>query len=333
VRPARFGDRGRSGTILICQPNKEAPMPRAIWSGSISFGLVNIPVKLYSAVSRKSVHFNQLDARTKSRVRQKRVSAEDGTEVPYDQIVKGYELAGGAYVVVTDDELAALDPKAARTIDIDEFVDLADIDPIFYDAAYYLVPDKSSKPYALLARAMEDTGKVGIARFVMRTKQYLAAIRPQEGRLLLSTMVYADEVNDPAEIPELADLEDLEIAERELRMAEQLIESLSADFEPVKFHDNYREAVIELIERKASGEEVVAPAATAEPDKVVDLMAALEASVAAAKDARTRHPAARSPKSVTDRPDADGADGDEEADAEPAAKAPKRARKRTAKSA
>jgi DNA end-binding protein Ku len=261
-------------------------MPRAIWSGSISFGLVNIPVKLYSAVSRKTVHFNQLDSRTRARVRQKRVSAEDGSEVPYEQIVKGYELAGGSYVVVTDDELAALDPKAVRTIDIDEFVDLVDIDPIFYDAAYYLVPDRSSKPYALLARAMEDTGKVGIAHFVMRTKQYLAALRPQGGRLLLSTMVYADEINDPTEIPELAEVGDVEIAERELKMAEQLIESLSTGFEPDKFHDTYREAVLDLIERKASGEEVVVPAASAEPDKVVDLMAALEASVAAAKESR-----------------------------------------------
>ena len=158
-------------------------MPRAIWSGSISFGLVNIPVKLYSAVSRKTVHFNQLDARTNSRVKQKRVSADDGAEVPYEQIVKGYELASGAYVVVTDDELAALDPKALRTIDIDEFVDLADIDPIFYDSAYYLAPDKAAKPYALLAEAMEESGKVGVAHFVMRTKQYLAAMRPKDGVL------------------------------------------------------------------------------------------------------------------------------------------------------
>jgi len=267
-------------------------MPRAIWSGSISFGLVNIPVKLYSAVSRKSVHFNQLDARTNSRVKQKRVSAEDGTEVPYEQIVKGYELASGTYVIITEDELAALDPKALRTIDIDEFVDLSMIDPIFYDSAYYLAPDKATKPYALLAKAMEETGKVGIAHFVMRTKQYLAAIRPQDGRLMLSTMVYADEINDPQEIKELTDLGDIELPDRELAMASQLIESLSAEFEPDKFQDTYREAVLELIERKAGGEEVIAPAAAAEPDKVVDLMAALEASVAAAKTARKRHPTA-----------------------------------------
>jgi DNA end-binding protein Ku len=195
-------------------------------------------------------------------------------------------------VIITEDDLAALDPKALRTIDIDEFVDLSMIDPIFYDSAYYLAPDKATKPYALLAKAMEETGKVGIAHFVMRTKQYLAAIRPQDGRLMLSTMVYADEINDPQEISELTDLSDIELPERELAMASQLIESLSADFEPDKFQDTYREAVLELIERKAGGEEVIAPAAAAEPDKVVDLMAALEASVAAAKTARKRHPTA-----------------------------------------
>ena len=267
-------------------------MPRAIWSGSISFGLVNIPVKLYGAVSRKTVHFNQLDARTNSRVKQKRVSAEDGTEVPYDQIVKGYELAGGTYVVVTDDELAALDPTAVRTIDIDEFVDLADIDPIYYDSPYFLAPDKAAKPYALLAAAMEEQGKVGIAHFVMRTKQYLAAIRPVDGKLMLSTMVYADEVNDPGAIPELADLDEVELPDKELMMARQLIDSLSADFEPDKFQDTYRKAVEGLIEAKAAGEEVIAPVNGVEPAQVIDLMAALEASVAAAKDARSRHPTA-----------------------------------------
>src|SRR5215469_13879473 len=153
-------------------------MPRAIWSGAISFGLVNIPVKLYSAVSRKTVHFNQLDAKTNTRIKQKRVG-EDGDEVPYEQIVKGYELDSGAYVVIDDDELAALDPKALRTIDIDEFVDLDQIDPLFYDSAYYLAPDKSSNSYETLATALEEENKVGIAHFVMRTKQYLAAIRPK----------------------------------------------------------------------------------------------------------------------------------------------------------
>jgi DNA end-binding protein Ku len=210
-------------------------------------------VKLYSAVSRKTVHFNQLDMRTGARVKQKRVDSETGEEVPWDQIVKGYELASGAYVTVSDDELAALDPKAVRTIEIEEFVDLSAIDPIFYDSAYYLVPDKASKPYALLARAMEEEGKVGIAHFVLRTKQYLAAIRPSDGRLLLSTMVYADEVNDPASIPELEEVVDVEISDKELAMAAQLVESLAADFEPDRFRDTYREAVLDLIGARGVG--------------------------------------------------------------------------------
>ncbi len=151
-----------------------------MWSGSISFGLVNIPVKLFNAVSRKSVHFNQIDSRNGSRIKYKKVSAADDTEVPGDAIVKGYEWTSGQYVLVDDDELASLDPAAARTVDIEEFVDLTQIDPIFYDAAYYVAPDRGAlKSYALLAEAMEQSQKVGIARFVMRSKQYLAAIRPR----------------------------------------------------------------------------------------------------------------------------------------------------------
>jgi DNA end-binding protein Ku len=270
-------------------------MPRAIWSGAISFGLVNIPIKLYNAVSRKNVSFNQIDTRTNSRVKQKRVSEADGTEVPYDAMAKGYQLPGGQYVIVTEDELASLDPEASRTVEIEEFVDLVDIDPVFYDSAYVVAPDKATlKPYALLTRAMEDSGKVGIARFVMRTKQYLAAIRPVDGMLMMSTMVYADEVNDPADIGELASLDGIEVSDRELAMATSLIESLSTQWEPEKFSDTYRNRVLELIEQKASGADdiTVAPAAES-TEKVVDLMAALEASVAAAKDARKRHPTAR----------------------------------------
>src|SRR5687767_7395062 len=169
-------------------------MPRAMWSGSISFGLVNIPIKLYNAVSRKNVSFNQIDAKTGSRVKMQRVSAADGREVPYEDIVKGYELSPDRYVLVDPGELDALDPEATHTIDIEEFVDLVDIDPVFYDAAYYVAPVKGvEKPYALLVRAMEQEGKVALARFVMRTKQYLAAVRPKDGKLLISTMVYADE--------------------------------------------------------------------------------------------------------------------------------------------
>jgi DNA end-binding protein Ku len=268
-------------------------MPRAIWSGSISFGLVNIPIKLYAAVSRKNVSFNQLDSRTGSRIKYKKVSAADGDEVPAEAIVKGYELASGAYVTVGDDELAALDPEASRTIDIEEFVDLADIDPLFYDSAYYVAPDKATtKPYALLTQAMEEAGKVGVARFVMRSKQYLCAIRPKDGALVLSTMVYADEVNDATEIGEIADLEDVTLTKKELDMARQLIASLSDDFDADRFEDTYRNQVLDLIERKAAGDtEIVAPPEPMAEDKVVDLMAALEASVKEAKASRKRHPA------------------------------------------
>ncbi len=270
-------------------------MPRAIWSGAISFGLVNIPIKLYNAVSRKTVHFNQIDTRTNSRIKQKRVSAADGTEVPPESLAKGYELASGQYVILSEDELASLDPESSRSVEIEAFVDLADIDPIFYDSAYYVAPDKATiKPYALLCQAMEESGKVGIARFVMRTKQYLAAIRPIDGKLALSTMVYADEVADPAEIPEIDAVADAEVSDKELKMARQLIESLSADWDPEQFHDTYREQVLDMIERKASGaEEVVEPAPEPSSEKVVDLMAALEASVAAAKESRGRHPTAK----------------------------------------
>jgi DNA end-binding protein Ku len=269
-------------------------MPRAIWSGSISFGLVNIPIKLYNAVSRKGVHFNQIDGRTGARIRYKKVSAADETEVPSEAIVKGFELPSGQYVLIDDDELAALDPEGTRTIDIEEFVDLVEIDPVFFDAAYYVGPDKgAAKPYALLQRAMEDSGKVGVARFVMRSKQYLCAIRPKDGALVLSTMVYADEVNEPKEIGEL-DTSAIDVNDREVAMARQLIESLAADFEPEKYEDTYRGRVLDLIERKASGDaEIVTAPEPVAAERVVDLMAALEASVAAAKEARKRHPTAR----------------------------------------
>ncbi len=272
-------------------------MARPIWSGSVSFGLVNIPVKLFSAVSRKTVRFNQIEGATGARIKQKRVSAATGEEVAYEDIVKGYELASGEYVTIDEDELASLDPDAAKTIDLEEFVDLVDIDPIFYDSAYYLAPTPDTqKPYKLLVTAMEESGKVGIARFVMRTKQYLAAIRPVDGRLVLSTMVYADEVVSPSEVDLFDGLDDVELKENELAMARQLIASLEADFEPNKHTDTYRLAVMDLIDRKVAGEETVfiAPSDD-EVGSVVDLMAALEASVAEAKKARKPEAKKKSP--------------------------------------
>jgi DNA end-binding protein Ku len=273
-------------------------MPRPVWTGTISFGLIAIPVKLFHAVQRKSVSFNQLDDRSMSRIKYKKVSAADGEEVPDEHIVKGYEVSKDRYVVVDPDDLEPFIPSATKTVDLEEFVDLADIDPVYFDSAYYVAPGTNPKPYVLLARAMEESGKVAIGRFVMRNKQYTAAIRAQDGRLVMSTLAYADEVTDPATIEELDGLDEIDVSPKEVKMAEALVESLTADFEPAKYHDEYREQVLDLIRMKAAGEEFEVPEIAAEKPKVVDLMAALEASVKAAKQARGRHPAAVATKAV-----------------------------------
>jgi DNA end-binding protein Ku len=259
-------------------------MPRAIWSGAISFGLVNIPVKLYSAVSRKTVRFHQIDAESGGRVRQKRVGP-DGEEVAYEQIVKGYEIGPDRYVTITPEELESLEPQKTRTIDIEDFVDLEQIDPIYYDHPYYLAPDTgAAKAYRLLVDAMEESGKVAVARVVIRSKEHLVAIRPRDGALAMETMLFSDEVISPESLEELAAADgDVKTTDRELTMAQQLIDSLSSDFEPEKYRDEYRERVLDLIERKAQGETIVIEEPTAEPQQVPDLMAALEASIANAK--------------------------------------------------
>ena len=258
-------------------------MPRAIWSGAISFGLVNIPVKLYSAVSRKTVRFHQIDAESGARVRQKRVGA-DGEEVPYEQIVKGYEIGPDRYVTITPEELESLEPEKTRTIDIEDFVDLEDIDPMFYDHPYYLAPDTgAAKAYRLLVDAMEESGKVAVARVVLRSKEHLVAIRPRSGVLAMETMLFADEVISPDSLDELSGDGEVQTSDRELAMAKQLIESLTSEFEPEKYRDEYREKVLELVERKAAGEEIAVQPEAPQPKKVPDLMAALEASIASAK--------------------------------------------------
>jgi DNA end-binding protein Ku len=259
-------------------------MPRAIWSGAISFGLVNIPVKLYSAVSKKTVRFHQIDAESGVRVRQKRVGP-DGDEIPYEQIVKGYEIGPDRYVTIAPEELEALEPQKTRTIDIEDFVDLEQIDPIYYDHPYYLAPDTgAAKAYRLLVDAMEDSGKVAVARVVLRSKEHLVAIRPRDGALAMETMLFADEVIAAESLEELAAADgDVKTSDRELAMANQLIESLASDFDPGKYRDEYRERVLDLIERKAQGETIVIEEPAAEPEKVPDLMAALEASIASAK--------------------------------------------------
>ena len=256
-----------------------------MWSGAISFGLVNVPVKLYSAVSRKTVRFNQLNAETGNRIQQKRVDPETGEEVGYDQIVKGYELTKDRYVVITPDELESLDPEKTRTVDIEDFVDLDEIDPVYYDHPYYLVPDKgATKAYGLLLGAMKQANKVAIARVVLRSKEQLVAIRPAGDVLMMETMLFHDEVVPSHDIEDLPDGKELKATDRELKMAQQLIDSLSSEFDPSSYHDQYREKVLELIEKKASGEEIAVQPDAPEPAKVPDLMAALEASLAAVKD-------------------------------------------------
>ena len=275
------------------------PMPRPVWSGTISFGLVAIPMKLYNAVNRKSVSFNQLDERTMSRIRYRKVSDETGEEVPDENIVKGYEVSKGRYVIVDPDELEPFIPAATRSVELEEFVDLSDIDPVYFDNSYYVAPDGSPKPYVLLARAMEQAGKVGIGRFVMRNKQYTAAIRAVDGHLMMSTLTYADEVVKKTAIDELEGLDDVDVSDREVKMAEALVASLSDEFQPEKYHDDYREQVLDLIAKKAAGEDFEIPEPAAEKPKIVDLMAALEASVEAAKQSRKRHPTGRKSEAKT----------------------------------
>jgi DNA end-binding protein Ku len=259
-------------------------MPRAIWSGAISFGLVNIPVKLYSAVSRKTVRFHQLDSEDNQRIQQKRVNPRTGEEVAYENLVKGYEIGPDRYVVITPEELEALEPEKTRTIDIEDFVDLDEIDPIFYDHPYYLVPDTGAeKAYKLLLDAMKESNKVAIARVVLRQKEHLVAIRPRNDVLTMETLLFADEVIEPDKIDEMPDGSKGKTTKKELEMAQQLIDSLSSDFEPEKYRDEYRDRVLDMIERKAQGEEIVVEAPKEEPKKVPDLMAALEASIAGAK--------------------------------------------------
>jgi DNA end-binding protein Ku len=269
-------------------------MPRAIWSGALTFGLVNIPVKLFSAVQRKELRFNMLHAKDGARIHLKRFCAAEDEEVEYEEIVKGYPISRDRYVTLTPEELDALDPKATRTVEIRDFVELAEIDPVYYDRTYHLVPEKTAaKAYRLLVEAMKASGKVALATFVLRTRESLCCVRPIEGALALSTMNRADEVVPASslEVPVAA-----KPSERELHMAEQLVESLSAPFEPERYPDVHREKVLELVHRKAEGEVIEPPAPEEAPARVVSLADALSASLAAARGraappGRAEHPA------------------------------------------
>ncbi len=258
-------------------------MPRAIWTGAISFGLVNVPVKLFSAVQRKGVRFNQLDSEGNVRIQQKRVNPVTGEEVPYERLVKGYEVAPDRYVIVEPEELEALEPRRTRTIDILDFVELAEIDPIFYDHPYYLAPGAGgSKPYKLLLDAMRETGKVAIAKVVIRNKEALVAVRPAGDLLQMDTLIFFDEVVPHDRIDELPD-ETVETTDRELAMAKQLVETLATTWQPEQYKDEHREKLLAMIERKAAGEDVAVQPAQAEAAPVPDLMSALKASLDAVK--------------------------------------------------
>ncbi len=274
-------------------------MARAIWSGTISFGLLNVPVKLYSAVSRKTIRFNDLRASDGLRVRNRRVAEGTDEEVPYEEIVKGYEISPDRYVVMSREELSKLDPKKTRSIEIQDFVEIGEIDPIYFENPYYLGPaDGAEKAYSLLAQAMESSGKAAIARFVLRNREHLAAIRASGGVLTMTTMRFADEVVAPAELDDVLPQSKPRVQKKEVEMAERLIDSLAASFDPSNYRDEYRQELLSLIEQKAEGKEVVT-SASQEPEatKAPDLMAALEESIAAVRgsDLAEEKPKTRSP--------------------------------------
>jgi DNA end-binding protein Ku len=273
-------------------------MPRPIWTGSISFGMVAIPIRLVPAVRKKSISFNQLDDRNMSRIRYRKVNEESGEDVPSEHIVKGYDVGGGSYVVVTDDDLAPLQPAKSREIGLETFVPEADVNPMMFDSSYLVLPDKNAKPYALLADAMAGSGRVGIGRFVMRQKEYLAAIRSDGSHLTLSTLVFPDELVEPASIEEFEELDDVEISDKELKMAQGLIDALSDEFQPEQYVDEYRAGVERVIEEKAAGRTPVFEAQAAPRAAVIDLAAALEASLAEARSAKQRHPSSTTAKAA-----------------------------------
>ena len=261
-------------------------MARAIWSGTISFGLLNVPVRLYSAVARRNIALREIRESDSSRIKHKRVAEGTDEEVPYENIVKAYELSPGQYVPLSKDEMAALAPEKTRAIEVQDFVDIEEIDPMYFDSPYYLGPaDGAEKAYSLLAAAMESSGKAAISRFVFRNKEHLAAIRTSDGVLTLTTMRFHDEVVPASELDDSLPDKAPKVAKREREMAEQLIDSLSTEFDPSAYKDEYREQLLALIEEKAEGKEIVAPEAE-EPKatKAPDLMAALEESIAAVKE-------------------------------------------------
>jgi DNA end-binding protein Ku len=262
-------------------------MPRPIWSGMISFGLVNVPVRLYNATKKKTVRFNQLRKGDGCRIRLKKICSSDEKDVQQGDIARGYEVSPQRYVVVTDEDMEALAPKASRLIEIGTFVKLEQIDPIYYEQTYYLMPDKgAAKAYSLLLTAMNDTGKVGVARFVLRNKEYLAALRPYQNILSLSVMLFSDEIVSVGEFEEVP--EQIELNPKEVNMAKQLVDTLTMEFEPEQYKNEYYYKILDMIEKKAEGEVIESQPASTNDGKVLDLMAALEASMKAIKDSNSK---------------------------------------------
>ncbi len=263
----------------------KGPAVRSIWKGAISFGLVSIPVKLYSATEERDITFRQVHREDGGRIRYQRVCTVCDKEVSYADIAKGYEMSDGSIVVLSDEDFENVPITTNRMIDVVQFVDLEELDPIYFNKSYYLEPEKAGiKPYVLLSRALEESGKVAVVKVALRQREALAAVRVRDGVFVLETMLWPDEVRQ-AQFGFLE--EDVEVRPQELAMAGTLIDSLSGEFDPNEFHDAYREALEEVIEAKVAGQEIVAP--TARPDEggaVVDLMAALRASVDAAKKGR-----------------------------------------------
>ena len=298
-------------------------MARAIWSGSISFGLVNVPVKAFTAVRDHTVHFNQLEKGTGARIHYKKVSDKSGKELSGDDITSGYELSSGKYVVVEDDELESLRPRTTRTIDIADFVDLEQIDPVYYERTYWLAPDgeTAERPYRLLVAAMEQEAKAGIGTVVMRKKQYLAAIRPLDGALAMSTMRFADEVVPQSELdlPGKGKGKAAAPEPKELKLASQIIGSLATDWDPKRYHDTYTEELKALIDAKAKGRKIVVEEEAPADGNVLDLMQALEASLAAARKGGGRKLASEVAKVADELAQQAGADdGEPKGDSEPA---------------
>jgi DNA end-binding protein Ku len=278
-------------------------MARAIWSGSISFGLLNVPVKLYSAVARRSIGLREIRESDGARIRHRRVAEGTDEEVPYEKIIKAFEISKDRYVPLEKSELEALAPEKTRAIEVQDFVDLGEIDPIYFDSPYYLGPaDGAERAYSLLTRAMQESGKVAITRFVFRNQEHLAALRPADGVLTLTTMRFADEVVPISELEDVLPAEAPKVPKREIEMAEQLIDSLTSEFDPGAYRDEYREQLLAMIERKAAGEEIVsAPAEEPEPTKAPDLMTALEQSIAAVqgnRDGKAKKPAAKAKRAA-----------------------------------